>query len=242
MLAALWIGLTGAAAEPGEPDEPCLGPQAPAEVIALAEPLTARLADGRRVRLADVAPADWAGGPSPPGDIAATARAVQLLSVPPDRYGRLAGDIVLEATGGSLRARLLADGLAFVDPTVMSKACLSTLFEAEREAERAGRGLWADDTLVADASRPMDPQSVGRYAFVSGRVRSIGETKQTIYLNFGTNYRTDFTVLIVRAEAKGWAEEVLALEGQHVRVRGVLEEWNGGLIRVEHPAQIERLP
>ena len=71
---------------------------------------------------------------------------------------------------------------------------------------------------------------------------NVGETKRTIYLNFGEDYRTDFTALIRRSDAAGWGDGLKDLAGVSVRIRGVMEAWNGGLIRIEHPGQIERLP
>lgn len=195
------------------------------------------------MRLVDLAPDGWIGERRGSAAAIPAGGRVELRTAAsePDRYGRIPGDVVFKDTGRSLRDRLVGAGLAFVDPTVMSEACLTALFQREREAERAGRGLWADRTIVQDAARPLAPAMVGRYVLVAGTVRSVGETKRTIYLNFGANYRTDFTVLVRRADSEGWSDRLMALEGKRVRVRGVLEAWNGGLIRVEHPAQIERL-
>ena len=76
---------------------------------------------------------------------------------------------------------------------------------------------------------------------VEGTVLDVGQSRRTIFLNFGTDWRTDFTAMIVQATARTWTEAPAALAGERVRIRGVLEAWNGGLIKVEHPAQIERL-
>ncbi|MEO1102363.1 MAG: thermonuclease family protein, partial [Pseudomonadota bacterium] len=157
-----------------------------------------------------------------------------------DRYGRLVGDLVRKDTGESVIDHLLAQGLALVDPAVMSSGCLDALFALERKAEADGRGLWGRAAPVRSASEADLVDAAGGYTLVEGVVKSIGETRGAIYLNFGETYRTDFTVLIRRRDGKDWVNDLLGLEGQKVRVRGVLEAWNGGLIRLEHPSQIER--
>lgn len=235
LLAAV-LGSAGAIAE--EPPveaapEPCLTADGEAVLTGIDETLTATLDDGRRVRLADVAAA--AAPPSLTGAVA-----VLRATAEPDRYGRVVGDLVLKATGASVRVELIKNGLAFVDPAVMSGACLQALFAAERSAETDRRGVWADSPVIS-ADSPALAAAAGRIVIVDGTVKTIGETRQTIYLNFGYRYRTDFTVIVRKRDARGWDDAARALEGRRVRVRGLLEAWNGGLIRVEHPAQIDAL-
>ena len=202
---------------------------------------TLRLADGRELRLAEIAPVDAAATLA---RLAGASVDVHRAADAPgggDRYGRIVGDVAPKATGDSLSQQLLREGLALVDPAVMSDACLEVLFAAEREAERARRGLWQDGPAMA-ARDPDLAEAAGRYVLVEGVVQTVGETRETIYLNFGSDYRTDFTALIRRDDAKGWADTLSAFKGRNVRIRGVLQAWNGGLIRVEHLRQIELLP
>ncbi|MBJ3777749.1 thermonuclease family protein [Acuticoccus mangrovi] len=204
--------------------------------IATARLPVVTLDDGRAVRLADVRVVE---GAEPP--VGLDGREALLRPLPElDRYGRTVGDIVLKDTTASLSASLVARGLAFVDPVAMSEQCLSVLFAAERRAEAESRGLWAQAGTVVPAGTPNLVDQAGRYVIVDGTVESVGETKRTIYLNFGGDYRTDFTALVRRNDARGWGDGLTALKGARVRIRGVLEAWNGGLIRIEHPAQIER--
>ena len=226
---------------------PCLEAVGEAEVTGSDAYATLRLGDGRAVRLADIVPAGGSAAPDAIGRLAGLAgQAVEVrrsgdATEGGDRYGRIVGDVAPKATGDSLSQQLLREGLALVDPAVMSDECLDALFAAEREAERARRGLW-DDTPVLGSADPGLASAAGRYVLVEGVVRTIGETRETIYLNFGSDYRNDFTALIRREDANGWADTLLAFEGRNVRIRGVLEAWNGGLIRVEHLRQIELLP
>ncbi|MEM8551375.1 MAG: thermonuclease family protein [Pseudomonadota bacterium] len=203
------------------------------------------LSDGREVRLADVVPAHALGKGQNgrmwerwSAESVFVARAAGEREA--DRYGRILGDLLTGPNRRSLLMQLLSEGLALVDPTVMSQACLDAMFTVERAAEQQRRGIWrrapvrmADDATLSGAA--------GRYALVEGVVKSIGQTRRTVYLNFGVNYRTDFTVLVRRRKGEAWRDGLSALEGRRVRVRGVLGAWNGGLIEVEHPRQIETL-
>ncbi|WP_108662261.1 thermonuclease family protein [Acuticoccus kandeliae] len=239
IVAAIALAAAPAAAEP------CFEADEPVEIAAIDGREALQLTDGRAVRLADIRIAESE-------KLAARARVVleeagpgtlllrPVRGAPTDRYGRLQADIVVKDTGASLREQIVLNGLAFVDPTVISEGCLTSLFAAERAAETAGFGLWGRPESVLDAARADLTRYTGQYALVSGTVKSVGETKRTLYLNFGENFRTDFTAIIRRADASGWGSELAALAGESVRIRGVLEAWNGGLIRVEHPAQIER--
>lgn len=240
------VGIAAAVAilvvcSPAAAQDQCLGAPEPIVMAGAAGPSSLALADGRTVRLADVTVDPAAAMPL---ERYFGRRASLREVLPPgttDRHGRILGEIVMEDTGAGVRAELLEDGLALVEPAVMHVACLADLFAAERQAETAGRGLWARSKVVLSSRASDLTVHTGRTVLVSGTVESIGETKRTIYLNFGADWRTDFTVLIRRSDAKTWGHDLTLLKGERVRLRGVLEAWNGGLIQVEHPAQIERL-
>src|SRR5690606_15278392 len=109
----------------------------------------------------------------------------------------------------------------------------------------AGRGLWA---LPDYAVRSPDPhalaQELDTFQVVEGVVVSAAETRDFLYLNFGLDYRTDFTVSIAARDlraVRATGLEPLALEGARIRVRGYLHAVNGPMIDVTHAAQIEVL-
>ena len=121
----------------------------------------------------------------------------------------------------------------------MPERCDADLREQERRAERDRLGLW-ERVRIFDATQPGLEAHAGTRVFVAGTVASVGRTKRTTYLNFGAEYRTDFTAMMDNSAVADWEMDLETLEGVPVRVRGVLEAWNGGLIRIEHPAQLER--
>ena len=65
--------------------------------------------------------------------------------------------------------------------------------------------------------------------------------RDRLYLNFGPDYRTDFTIAIARRDLKLFGRDFdgKALEGKTLRVRGWLKSVNGPMIEATHPEQIE---
>jgi micrococcal nuclease len=219
---------------------------------------TLRLEDGRIVRLAGIdaprAPLNDAGADRNALAIAARDRAaalaesgaLRLVKVLPDedRHGRIRGEVILP-DGRSLQADLLAEGLARVHPFADETICLGPLFEAERAARKMQRGVWAGHEYAIwqadDAS--LTGQS-GLYGLVEGRVVSVGAGSRLVFVDFGRDWGRDFTVMLtasLAAEIAKTATPLASLVGHRVRVRGMIEERSGPVIRVDTRAEIEVL-
>ncbi|RDI61949.1 thermonuclease family protein [Microvirga subterranea] len=141
---------------------------------------------------------------------------------------------------------LVEAGLAVVDPASSIPFCRTDLLLLEQEARKRSLGVWGDDRYkpieAGDAERLRT--SVGRFVLVEGRVRSIGERSQRVYLNFGEHWAEDFTIVIPRQTWKLMGERGLdaaALKGQRIRARGILEPWQGTSLTLLMPEMIERL-
>jgi hypothetical protein len=86
------------------------------------------------------------------------------------------------------------------------------------------------------------PANLSGFELVEGRVIEAAIVRKRTYLNFGADWRSDFTITIA---PKTWrlfeAEGIdpLSYQGKRVRVRGWLKSYNGPLIEVTHPEQIE---
>jgi micrococcal nuclease len=74
---------------------------------------------------------------------------------------------------------------------------------------------------------------------VRGRVRAVARAAEFVYLNFGEDWRRDFTVRADARDAARFARQGLDLERLEIVVRGLLFEANGPMIELAHPAQIE---
>ena len=82
----------------------------------------------------------------------------------------------------------------------------------------------------------------GRFALVEGKVVSVGESGPIIYVNFGRHWATDFTVTILKRNARSFLAagiEPRKLADRRVRVRGWIEERGGPQIEASRPEQIE---
>jgi endonuclease YncB( thermonuclease family) len=247
-LTMLAVAAGGAGASEAERNE---GPLAVAEVPAGD---LIRLVDGRTVRLAAIrVPAQNPGNPSDER-LAEQARAAlrrllegQMVTLAPaeapyDRYGRLVAQV--ERTDGLwLQGALLERGLAQVQTRPGEAARAEEMLAIERGARAARRGLWALPVfLPQDAGAIHD--STGHFRIVRGRVLQVAPTGDYVYLNFGADWRADFTVRVRRADLRGALAgvDLEGLAGRVVEVRGVVLEAGGPLIEVSHPEQMQVLP
>ena len=172
-------------------------------------------------------------------------RRVGLASggVPRDRYGRVRAHLVRSEDGTWIQGALLAVGLARVHSLVDDRTAIHEMLAIERGARTARLGIWSEPRhRVRTASEADD--GLRSFQLVEGRVRAAAVVRGRGYLNFGDDWREDFTVSIAprdrrRFEAAGIAVE--DYEGRLVRVRGWVDSFNGPMIEATHPEQIEML-
>ena len=146
--------------------------------------------------------------------------------------------------GAWLQGELVRRGLALAAPAPdVPEPVLAELLGLERAARENGLGLWA-----GASSGPWPAERVaaarGRYVLVRGRVREVARAQDFVYLNFGEDWRRDFTVRVEARQAARFAKaglDLQALAGRNIEVRGLLFETNGPMIDVTHRLQIETL-
>lgn len=227
------------------------------ETVAVAEAIdgdTLRLVDGREVRVAGIAAVKVAPGGAAAlvrldqaaraelAALAAGALTLATTSSEPDRYGRLHA-MLTTGDGRSVAELLVAAGLARVRPFPGEIACMMPLLVPEAEARADRRGLWAVPSFAVlpadDTARLND--AVGRFVLVAGRVASVGHGRTVIFIDFGRDYRRDFTIMVPQSVSQGFAVPVDGLKGRRIRVRGVIEASGGPAIWLSDPAEIELL-
>lgn len=159
-----------------------------------------------------------------------------------DRYDRQLAHLHDEG-GRWIQGDLLIQGLARVYSFRDNRTLIADMLMLEQEARVAGRGIWSHAFYrVRDTSET--PQHLDSFQLVEGTVMSSAEVRGRTYLNFGEDWRSDFTVTISPRDKRRFREEsfdLLALKGRRVRVRGWLHQRNGPMIDVTHPEQIELL-
>jgi endonuclease YncB( thermonuclease family) len=160
-----------------------------------------------------------------------------------DRHGRQLAHLH-DGSGTWIQGEMLRRGLARVYTFADNRARAAEMYAAERAARAARRGIWADPFYkVRDVAET--PQLIDSFQLVEGRVADVAVVRGRAYLNFGRDWRTDFTVTVSPRALRrfnGGRAAVEALRGQRIRVRGWLKGWNGPMIEATHPEQIERLP
>lgn len=156
-----------------------------------------------------------------------------------DRHGRWIGQLYTPDHTW-LQGALLEAGLAFATPEAAQPAMAEALLQQEQIARAAGMGFWGTDQ--APTATPYTARDhMGHYRLVTGKIVSATQVKAIVYLNFGPNYRTDFTVKI-----SGRLRQMLEAQGhapadwddKWVTVRGVIFAENGPMIAPRLPTEI----
>ena len=164
-----------------------------------------------------------------------------------DRFGRAVAQIyTLDGASNSdlwVQGEMIRLGLARVYSWKGELADMAALYRLERQARERTRGIWGDDFY---AVRRPDPDPLAQYVdtaqIVEGIVTSTADVRGRIYLNFGADYKTDFTIAIAKKNVKHFAAiNPLGLIGARVRVRGWIEMINGPMIWLDHPGRLEVL-
>ncbi|KAA2235853.1 thermonuclease family protein [Salinarimonas soli] len=214
-------------------------------VTGVAEDGEIALASGRRLKLSDIRIAE-AGVPGREAlerlrGLVGGAVVVAASSTA-DRWGRHAGEIAVN--GRDVAAVLVDAGLAMIDVGGAAALCRPGLWVREEEARRLRSGLW-----TAEGERPIwagDTERLaarkGRFTILEGRVRSVGERRWRTYLNFGSDWSTDTTVVVPKRAwdalvRQGWS--AARLRGTRVRARGFVEDWRGPSVEIATVEMIE---
>jgi endonuclease YncB( thermonuclease family) len=161
-----------------------------------------------------------------------------------DRYDRVRGQAFNEDDPEPwLQRALLRSGMARVDIAPDRSECAAELYAAEGEARAAHLGLWA---LTAYAVRNPDGLGfdTGTFQVVQGTVLTAEVKDGRAYIDFGPDWRTDFTVTVAPADMANFRREGVdprGYAGKTIRVRGIVQQFNGPEIEIANPEQIEVL-
>jgi endonuclease YncB( thermonuclease family) len=234
-------------------------------VVEINDGETLILDDGRAVRLVGVlSPKRARGGPMSDArtdkqkadhDLTLGKKIAQQLGERKrDRYGRLLAQVRLADEAGTwVQGKLVSDGLARVISSPDNRLCVPELLALEDEARKAQTGLWQTGFFAirhADAEDLLF-RLVEGYEIVEGQVNNVTEIRGRTYINFGQNWRRDFTAFVPAESNRlfggaGAGQDAAAfaltdLGGRRIRVRGWMKNFNGPSITVTHPEQIEIL-
>lgn len=157
-----------------------------------------------------------------------------------DRHGRLVGQVYTK-DGVWVQGEMLKSGYAMVYSFPDEHEWVLNMLPLEREAREAKRGVWGNDYYtVLPVERALERE--GRFSVVEGVVQDIAVKKGNAYINFGADWKTDFTLFIDKAAMKQFRKyDLPGLKGKRIRSRGWIYERNGPAIDLTHPEQVEIL-
>jgi len=250
----LLVGLVpGLPARASGPDILADGGQA--RVAAVVDGDTVVLDDGREVRMVGIqAPKLPLGRPNfptwplgPEAKIALERMVlgrnvnVHLAPMPEDRHGRVLAHLTRSDDGLWLQGELLKQGLARVYTFPDNRVLAKELLGFERQARRDGVGIWALSYYDVRTAENVG-RNIGTFQIVEGLVWDTAKVKKNIYLNFGADWRSDFTIKVKARREPLFRDagiDLLGLKGKRVRVRGWVKSKNGPLIELDHPERLE---
>lgn len=141
---------------------------------------------------------------------------------------------------------LLRQGLARVYTFPDNRLGAAALYDAEIAARIQGRGIWSHPFYAirqaTDVMTLLDLTDT--FQLIEGTIAKAEQVKNNIYLNFGSDWRNDFTLQISQQDWKSFQQQrfdLFNLTHRNIRSRGWLRTRNGPLIEVTHPEQLELL-
>ena len=159
-----------------------------------------------------------------------------------DRYGRAIAQVET-ADGTWLQAFLVSRGWARVSSYPDNRKGVPELLDLERGARAARAGLWALSSF-----RVRNPDEtwgdIDSLQIVEGRVVAVATVRGRTYLNFGRDWRRDFTLSVSGRVRRAFLKAGIDLEtlaARRVRARGWITLRNGPMIEISHPEQLEVL-
>lgn len=170
-----------------------------------------------------------------------------------DRYDRAVAQVFTLNSKGEpdvwLQEAMVKAGMARVYSWGGYKQDTPALYRAEVSARGAERGIWNTKTTGGfyDVRKP-DPDPLAQYVdtvqVIEGIIIKTAEVRGTVYLNFGADYKTDFTIAIPKKFRKVFKKatyDPLTLTGARVRIRGYVEIYGGPIIWLNEPSRLEVL-
>ncbi len=166
-----------------------------------------------------------------------------------DRHDRILAHLFLLNDDNSeiwVQKYMLEKGMARVYSFADNRFCLDELLKAEAKARANKIGIWAHDYYKIRSAQKVKTllNLENHYELVEGRVLKAEKVGSRLYLNFGKNWKQDFTIVIEKYGLRIFDKaniNPLDYENALIRVRGWIEIKDGPKIEVTHPEQIEVL-
>jgi micrococcal nuclease len=154
-----------------------------------------------------------------------------------DQYGRLLGYCFVGDV--FVNAKLLEEGYAVLYTRPPNIKYADLFVRLQSLAREAKKGLWGSYETI-DQSKAY--KFIGQIRTVRGRVLNTGKSAKCIFLNFGENWKSDFTVAIfnnsLSAFYKKGIDPLTFYQGRIVEATGRIREYNGPEIVINNPDEL----
>ncbi|KKJ78009.1 hypothetical protein WH95_06290 [Kiloniella litopenaei] len=159
-----------------------------------------------------------------------------------DRYDRLLAQ-VKSKEGNWIQKEILEQGFARTITTTANQTDLTPMLHIENQARYARQGIWQLEAFQVLQTDRLDSKT-NRFQIIEGIVQTTANIRGTIYLNFGQDWRTDFTIKLEKNNQTAFTNkgaDLLETVGRKIRIRGWLFWENGPMISLYTPKQLEYL-
>jgi micrococcal nuclease len=154
-----------------------------------------------------------------------------------DRYGRLLGYCFVNET--FVNAKLLEEGYAVLYTKPPNIKYVDLFVKLQKKARKEKRGIWGSYQII---DHTQAGQYINQIRTVRGRVVSTYQSEKCVFLNFGRDWRNDFTVVIFNNALKFFYERginpLTFYRGKTIEVSGRIRKYNGPEIIVNIPDEI----
>lgn len=219
------------------------------------DPQTILLTDGKIIRLENIYFPDYSA--YQPGELSSITlkvlndilpnKKIQIYTIPSrirkspeNRMGHIQGQIYVAGDDVWIQQLLVSLGLAISYPDEYSSEYMTGLLTGEQQARQESLGLWSNENRYKiqkakelNTLSQSDADKYGltqQYHLVEGTITSSTLKKNIVYLNFGENWRSDFTVLLnsdIRKKLEKRGINPQNLQGRKMRIRGWIDWYNG---------------
>ena len=227
-----------------------------AQVVEVITPYTIQLSNGQLIQLSGIHFPDY--DPENTGDLSLAAlnilkdaligQRVRIYQTQgtdwgrQNRMGHQLAHLQRIEDGAWIQGLMLSLGLAVTKTTQRTPELAAFMYALEDEARKEKLGFWEHEDAILTPEQAAE--HTGSFQIVEGTIAGVAMNKNRLYINFGQNWRDDFTVSVAPADLKRFTENGLNPQqwgGQKIRVRGWIESYNGPYIEIDHPEAIEKL-
>jgi micrococcal nuclease len=154
-----------------------------------------------------------------------------------DKYGRWLAYVFIN--GKMINEELLGSGYAMLYTYPPNLKYTDRLVAAQKKAREEKKGFWKSYQIITPDQAA---GHIGEFYTVKGLVKSTFSSPKATFLNFGQNWREDFTAVIFKSNLNFFKKKginpAVYYKDKQVEITGRIKFYNGPEIVINHPSQI----